>query len=70
MVLRPAFQAFAWVLLGMVGVAGAILALFFGGLPAMVVFLLVLFAGGLWWWQSGNEESDREGGRPGRPDES
>ena len=64
--IRPMFQVVAWTLVSFVGVASAVLVLFYGGLPGLVVFLLVLLAGGLWWWQAA-EESVEDGGRRERP---
>ncbi|MDP2310062.1 MAG: hypothetical protein Q8P18_28860 [Pseudomonadota bacterium] len=62
------FQVFAWILIGVVGLATAVFALFFGGLPGLVVFALVLvIGGGLWWWQAGELEKREDGGRRMRP---
>lgn len=62
--IRPVIQVFAWALISVVGVATAVFALFFGGLPGLVVFALALvIGGGLWWWQAGERENREDGGR-------
>lgn len=66
--LRPVYQAFAWALVAVVGAATAVLALFFGGLPGLVVFALaMIIGGGLWWWQANVLEDREDGGRREHP---
>ncbi len=69
--IRPAFQAIAWTLLGIVGVTSAVLGVLYGGVPVGVLVLLVLATGGLWWWQAARsrERKIQDGGRQGRPDD-
>lgn len=63
--IRPALQVVTWALVGVVGIAFAVLVVFFGSLPGLVGLLVVLVAGGLWWWQTARASGrgNRDGGR-------
>lgn len=64
----PVFEVVAWILIGIVGFAMAVFALFFGGLPGLVAFLLLLaIGGGLWWWEASEMKDREDGGRQERP---